>query len=288
MAGLRWLHRVGYLTTAVAIAAMGYCGYTQFRDWGTRGSRAAPKVAAIAPHQHDDASLWTVTTRASPHERPHTIQMCVNGTARPELWTCMGSVTTSPYRLGMSNESVSCTNPWGFKETTLVVSANGSGVVRIRHRSSADKGWSDTTISPQGACPVSLTREQQFVIVQPGGKVIDPFQATACMVRVLNTVEGVTDAKAGYGWGDYRDPWLYVQYTYPSRRDHSPFVVTFAGHEEDPGGPVKQDPAKPYFSARFSGLFDPREGNGPDVYGADKIADLWKARCGIEADISFP
>jgi hypothetical protein len=128
-----------------------------------------------------------------------------------------------------------------------------------------------------GACPVTLKSEQPFVIIKPDGAIVDPFQATACMVGVLKTIEGVTAPSAGF----FRDPQIgpapFVRYTYP-REDGQAATITFAAKGD------LTDPAKWRFMTRMSGLRTPGTG-GPYLYGADKFINLWKDRCGVRAGI---
>jgi hypothetical protein len=129
-----------------------------------------------------------------------------------------------------------------------------------------------------GACPVTLRSDQPFVIIKADGTVVDPFQATACMVGVLKTIEGVTAPSAGF----FRDPQVgpapFVRYTYP-RDDGQAATITFAAA----GDPA--DPTKWGFMTRMSGLHPP--GMSPYLYGADKFLKLWNDRCGVRANIVF-
>ena len=120
-----------------------------------------------------------------------------------------------------------------------------------------------------------------FVVVKVDGTVVDPFQATGCMVDVLKTVDDVTEPMAGY----FRDPHdgllPFVRYTYPSRHSHDAAVVSFKADSH-----FSDDPTKGQFMAVMSGLS--RVGEEPDVFGADKIIKLWKDRCGVASNIFFP
>ena len=129
-----------------------------------------------------------------------------------------------------------------------------------------------------GECPVKMTDDQPFLVVKPDGEILDPFRATKCMVEVLRTVDGATEPKSGYFREPGRGLLPFVRYTYPSRQDHKPTVVTFT---------ADADPTTGGFEASMSGLFASPD-NGPDEYGAEKIVQLWKARCGVDAGVNFP
>jgi hypothetical protein len=133
----------------------------------------------------------------------------------------------------------------------------------------------------EGACPVQLKDEQPFVVVKPDGTIVDPFQATTCMVDVLKTVDGVTVPKAGYVWAPSDGPLPFVRYTYPRRNSLKAADVTFTAD-----GYFLDDPKKGQFVATMSGLSSGVE--GPDEFGAEKIIKLWKDRCGVAGGIIFP
>ena len=72
----------------------------------------------------------------------------------------------------------------------------------------------------------------------------------------------------------------FVRYTYPGR-DGTKRVVIFASE----GGLA--DPTRRQFVAKIGGLFSPAE-KGPDLFGADKVIEVWKARCAVSATVELP
>jgi hypothetical protein len=286
MAGLRWLHRIGYLTTAIAIAALGYFGYAQYRDW--KQPKSPPSAPSQVPSRYVYASLWNVSSTSSPSccihgPRAGRERICINDMSQAEVWTCAGDMhlLKSP---GPPNQTVSCSEGVGKQTTSVVVSKDGN----VRIRSQYDGGGVATNLSAEstliyaGECPVKLKRDQPFVVVKSDGHVVDPFAVTDCMVRVLRTVPGVTEPKFGYAWGLDGGPLRFVQYSYPSRYDHQPVRVTFWEL-----GDVPNENTKPEFDTRMSGLFTEGE-KGPDDYGANTIIPRWKASCGVGASIEYP
>jgi len=200
---------------------------------------------------------------------------------------------------------VSCTSMAGKQTMSVVVSSDGN---TIRNRSEFEpdisiqkanppsavdpeirkllakamqKTWAESTVTYEGACPVPLKDEQPFVVIKPDRTVFDPFQATACMVDALKTIDGVTEPKAGYVWDPAGGPLPFVRYTYPSRNDHRATAVTFKAD-----GRFLDDPAKGQFVATMSGLSRP--GEEPDDFGAKRIFKLWNDRCGVTGNIAFP
>jgi hypothetical protein len=211
----------------------------------------------------------------------------------------------APQTYRAASETVSCNNIAGKQTMSVFVSDDGNTIrdrterepstvikqaapppgidpaIRKVLESAAQNSWSESTMTYQGACPVPLKDEQPFVVVKQDGTIFDPFQATACMVDVLKTVDGVTAPKAGYVWDSYSGPLPFVRYSYPSRYDHRATDVTFTAD-----GRFLDDPAKGQFMAGMSGLSSPGD-EGPDDFGAKKIFKLWKDRCGVTGNISF-
>jgi hypothetical protein len=208
--------------------------------------------------------------------------------ARPVLWTCAGALH-APEIFEPGVQTVSCAN-WGVKQTRSITVSKDGHVIRDRreyvsnltHKRVRDDSWAETTMTYKGECPVPLKDAQLFVVIKPEGKAFDPFQSTACMVDVLKTVAGVTGPKAGYFWEPGGGPLPFVQYTYPSRYDLRPTDITFTADAALP-----YDDKKMHFGVELSGISSSRA-EGPDNYDAENIIPLWKARCGVEADISYP
>jgi hypothetical protein len=270
------------------------------------GMSLAPTATSHAsPQGHYTQGLWTVTILSSSHPEPKTRRICLNGTAAPaELWTCAGPVK-APETFRATTEAVSCTSITGKQTMSVVVSNDGNTIqnrtefepdisirkavappgdnpaLRKLFAEATQKSWAEATMTYEGACPVPLKDEQPFVVVKPDGAIVDPFQATTCMVDALKTVDRVTTPKAGYVWNPNGGPLPFVRYTYPSRNSPRAADVTFTAD-----GYFLDDPTKGQFVATMSGLFSGSE--GPDEFGAEKIMKLWKDRCGVAGNIIFP
>lgn len=156
-----------------------------------------------------------------------------------ELWTCAGPVN-APATYRPTNETVSCINVAGKQTRSVVVSDDGDSIrdrtefepgtairkaipppgsdpaIRKLLAEAAQNSWTEATMTYEGACPVSLKDEQPFVVVKQDGTIVDPFQATDCMVDALKTVDGVTVPKAGYVWTSDNGPLPFVRCTFPS------------------------------------------------------------------------
>jgi len=240
-------------------------------------------------------ALWTVTRTTSEGHAPIVERVCLNDTAPPpELQTCAGSIKAPEAQPGKT-VAVTCTTrlrPGSIKETMSEFTSDNWRVIRDRAERMDDvrdwprgipkppkTSWSQSTMTYSGACPVPLKPEQPFVIIKPDGTVVDPFQATACMVGVLKTVEGVTEPSAGYFRDSKSGPMPFVRYTYPSRHGDK-VAITFHANGD------LADPVKWGFMTAMSGLFSLSDA-GPDTFGADKITKLWRDRCGVRADILF-
>ena len=255
--------------------------------------------------------LWRVARSTSSHWHPKTLtdRICLNLEAPPaELWTCAGPVA-SPHDWA-TTQSVSCTDGDG-RHRISVVWSNDGGVVtdrsdyqpsfgarqtltrlppaeRKRFAPLLRSNWAASTMTAVGECPVAMRDDQALLVVKSDGKIVDPLRAAECMVSVLKTVDGVTDAKSGY----VRDPTLgllpFVRYTYPSRDDRRPTVVTFRA-----SGEIVDDPTPVHFVTELSGLFapgpdgSPIDGKGPDDFDFPKISKLWEDRCGVVSNAMF-
>ena len=144
------------------------------------------------------------------------------------------------------------------------------------------EAWVQSTMTYEGVCPVPMQDDQPLLFIKPDGTADDPFRATKCMVDVLKTVDGVTEPKSGWARDPGRGWLLFVRYSYPSRHDHMPAVVSFTANAEDVDSPLKAG-----FTAEISGIVPPGE-EGPDNLGADLMMKLWHDRCGVEAGIQWP
>ncbi len=118
------------------------------------------------------------------------------------------------------------------------------------------------------------------VIAKSSGAWGDPSEATACMLGALKGAQGVSEPSAGFFWDPIFGRRPFVRYTYPGRNG-TKRAVTFAAE----GGLA--DPAKWQFVAKISGLYSPGE-KGSDLFGADKVVELWKERCAVNAVIELP
>lgn len=282
-----WLHRIGYVSTVLVLAALAYVGWSQYRDW-----KAPRRVEASSPNPpraraamdntvqlpRSSELLWTLTTKTSAHPEPRTVKICMNEDAPATLSTCYGD--RAPRRTwDPSVVTVSCTDKGGSETISSGVSKDGR---RARYRSDfedywGEKHWSESVMAYEGECPATMGKKQSFAVINAAGDAVDPFPATACMVAVLKTLPGATKPEAGYVWDASGGPWPFVRYLYPSRRDHTLMTVTFRGSEDLAG-----DPAKAVFGTEM----DWRE-RGPVDYGREKIVLLWKARCGVTASIAY-
>ena len=198
-----------------------------------------------------------------------------------ELQTCAG-VLNYPRTDAQTMNTLSCTDEYG-KTTTSVNVSKDWRVMRYRsdYTFSGEKSWGESSMTYEGECPAPMKGDQRFLLVRPDGKVVDPFPATACMVAVLKTVGEVTEPKDGYVWDLRGAPRPFVRYSYPSRGDHHPATITFTADED-----VAGDATKATFGATLGGLSSPRE-RGPDDFGTEKIARLWKVRCGVQASVLY-
>jgi hypothetical protein len=216
--------------------------------------------------------------------QPRTERVCLNGAARPaELRTCAGWVR-APDAIWGGSQTSTCTDE--ISKQTRSIIAHDHVTDRSEYTaypSPGDPGggsWEESTMTYVGACPVPMADEQPFLVVKPDGKVFDPFPATVCMVDALKTVAGVTAPKAGYIWDPGRGPLPFVRYTYPSRQERWATDITFTR-----GRDFVDDPDKVEFVTTLSGAYTP--GQKPNDFGAERIARLWKARCGVDAGVDF-
>jgi hypothetical protein len=122
--------------------------------------------------------------------------------------------------------------------------------------------------------------DQTLIILKPDGTVFDPSRTTSCMLDALKTVGGVTAPTVGFIWDPEDGPRPFIRYTYPSRLGGIPTEITYTA-----GGELGSDPERWQYFAPMSGLHS--TGEGPDTFGADKIAKLWKNRCGVDAIVFF-
>ena len=286
-----WLHRVGYLTTVTVLAALGYVGYTHYRDWkephrvaaSGHGEARAPQPPPAGPSfPYALQAVWSITTKSSFHPEPRTVRICMNDDAAPaELRTCAGVLDYPRTDVPTAN-TVSCADQ-DSKATTSVTVSNDWRAMRYRsdYTFSGEKSWSESTMTYGGECPAPMKDDQRFLLIRPDGKVVDPYPATACMVTVLNADPGVTEPKVGYVWDLQGGPRRFVRYTYRSRGDDRPGTITFTAEED-----VAGDATKAIFHTSMSGKVTP-EGKRPDQFGAARIVRLWKARCGVQVGISY-
>jgi len=245
------------------------------------GGALALASAKSVPAPRASPGLWTVTISSS-HGGSQTEQVCLNDLrSAAEVLTCAGPIK-APNPL--TSDTVTCKMPIGpstLETTTSVVTSDDQLTTRVRTEEKSDfpgvSGWSESTITYRRACPVPLKPEQPFVVIKSNGAVVDPFEHTPCMVAALKTVDGVTDPSVGW----LRDPRLgprpIVRYRYPGRNDEQ-VVVTFVADGD------LADPERWEFIAEMSGL---HSGDGPYFYGADKVMQLWKERCGVETNVLF-
>jgi hypothetical protein len=96
------------------------------------------------------------------------------------------------------------------------------------------------------------------------------------MLRVLRNTPGVDSAATGVNDLDGRP---YIEFRYKTVRGYRPTVRFEAIESNSPKYGV-------YFQAAFGGLFGPSD-KGPPTYGADEIAQRWKAQCDVNAGILF-
>ena len=136
-------------------------------------------------------------------------------------------------------------------------------------------------VATSGALTATFVRfVEKPVIAKSSGAWGDPSEATACMLGALKGAQGVSEPSAGLSWDLIFGRRPFVRYTYLGT-DGIRRVVTFAAE----GG--LRDPARWQFVAKISGLYSPGE-KGPDLFGADKVIELWKQRCAVDAVVEFP
>jgi hypothetical protein len=118
------------------------------------------------------------------------------------------------------------------------------------------------------------------LIAKSSGAWGDPSEATACMLGALKGVRGVSEPSVSFSRDLIFERRPFVRYTYPGSNG-TRRAVTFAAEGR------LADPARWRFVAKISGLYSPGE-NGPDLFGADNVIELWKQRCAVNAVIEFP
>ncbi len=259
-------------------------------------SLALSAMTRTPPQPRYAQGVWRVTRSTSRHPKPITTRICLNELAPPdEMRTCAGRVA-APYDFGTSVR-MSCVDLMGKTSMSITGSRNG-GFLRERVEFAPDprmmagippgpplirgEAWVQSTMTYEGACPVTMRDDQPLLFVKPDGTTADPFRATKCMVDVLKTVDGVTEPKSGWARDPGRGWLLFVRYSYPRRHDYKPVEVSFTANAEDVDSPHRGG-----FIASIGGVFTPGE-DGPDDLGADQMIKLWHDRCGVDAGIEYP
>jgi hypothetical protein len=103
----------------------------------------------------------------------------------------------------------------------------------------------------------------------------------ACMVRALRHEPRITDARAGMSdailsLGETPASHPFVEYR-TIGRDGQSGTIRFLGRLSD---------GKMYFMTGLNGLFASNE-PGPDDWSTSRVEDVWKKRCGIDANAVF-